>query len=118
MHVGVRLGAGAAIFETDSPVNQRPGTVRDHPRSRLTRGLGSWLSFELKDRLYAPFLLVLVDSAGVNFLGAGESAFSPLGVPERLIDLSRLPEPKEQDGELAGHRHHRPLLAILAALRG
>jgi hypothetical protein len=49
-------GAGAAIFETDLPVNTRPGTVRECPRSRLTRALGYLGSPSAKNRLLCSFL--------------------------------------------------------------
>ncbi len=39
-------------------------------------------------------------------------------VAQGLVDLPRLPETQEEHAELAGHRHHRPLLGALPALFG
>jgi hypothetical protein len=45
----------------------------------------------------------------------GHSAFGPLCVVERLVELSRDPQAVQEHREFASHGHRRSFLGVLAA---
>ena len=44
--------------------------------------------------------------------------FAPIGVVERIVDLSANPQAVQEYTELSGHGYHRPFLGVLPAPRG
>jgi hypothetical protein len=113
--LGSDAEVGAAIFEADLPVFNGRGLSETVLAVAFARGWGSWLPFQLERQALPPSMFSAARWRRAESSRTGKGSLSSMSVPKRFVLLPRLPQAKKKHREFAGHRHHRPLLGVLAA---